>query len=96
MRVCTPIGCRTESRSKRYDDEGIIHEVARYLADRGINIESVDSETTPGTCEAASPLFAMSACVVAPPALAGRGWEAGLQEIADRMNLEIRVSSAHG
>jgi glycine cleavage system transcriptional repressor len=76
------------------DDEGIIHEVAHYLSERGINIESVDSETTPAPVSG-SPLFSMTARVVAPPALAGQGWEAGLQEIADRMNLEIRVSSSH-
>jgi glycine cleavage system transcriptional repressor len=76
------------------DDEGIIHEVARYLSERGINIESVDSETTPAPISG-SPLFAMTAQVVAPPTLAGQGWEAGLQEIADRMNLEIRVTSSH-
>jgi glycine cleavage system transcriptional repressor len=75
------------------DHEGIIHEVARYLSERGINIESIDSETTPAPVSG-SPLFAMSAQVVAPPTLAGPGWEAGLQEIADRMNLEIRVSSS--
>jgi glycine cleavage system transcriptional repressor len=77
------------------DHEGIIHEVARYLSERGINIESVDSETTAAPVSG-SPLFAMTAQVVAPPTLAGPGWEAGLQEIADRMNLEIRVSPAHG
>jgi glycine cleavage system transcriptional repressor len=72
------------------DHEGIIHEVARYLSGRGINIESVESETTPAPVSG-SPLFAMTAHVVAPPTLAGHGWEAGLDEIADRMNLEIRV-----
>jgi glycine cleavage system transcriptional repressor len=77
------------------DDEGIIHEVAHYLSERGINIESVESETTPAPVSG-SPLFSMRAQVVAPPALVGQGWEAGLQEIADRMNLEIRVSSSHG
>ena len=76
------------------DDEGIIHEVARYLSERGINIESVDSETTPAPVSG-SPLFSMTAFVVAPPTLAGQAWEAGLAEIADRMNLEIRVSSGH-
>jgi glycine cleavage system transcriptional repressor len=76
------------------DDEGIIHEVAHYLSGRGINIESVDSETTPAPVTG-SPLFSMTAQVVAPPSLAGTGWEAGLEEIADRMNLEIRVSPLH-
>jgi glycine cleavage system transcriptional repressor len=75
------------------DDEGIIHEVARYLSARGINIESVDSETKPAPVSG-SPLFAMTAHVVAPLALAGEGWEAGLTQIADRMNLEIRVAIA--
>ena len=42
-----------------------------------------------------SPLFAMKAQVVAPPSLAGEGWESGLQAIADRLNLEIRVSPSH-
>jgi glycine cleavage system transcriptional repressor len=73
------------------DDEGIIHEIARYLSGRGINIESVESETTPAPVSG-SPLFAMSAQVVAPPTLDGKGWEGGLKDIADRMNLEIRVS----
>jgi glycine cleavage system transcriptional repressor len=73
------------------DDEGIIHEVARYLSGRGINIESVESETTPAPVSG-SPLFAMTAQVIAPPSLAGESWQAGVQEIADRLNLEIRVS----
>ena len=77
------------------DHEGIIHEVAGYLSGRGINIESVDSETTAAPVSG-SPLFAMNAQVLAPPALAGEGWEAGLQEIADRLNLEIRVSRSQG
>jgi glycine cleavage system transcriptional repressor len=76
------------------DDEGIIHEVARYLSGRGINFESVDSETTPAPVSG-SPRFAMTAHVLAPPTVVGQGWEAGLEEIADRMNLEIRVSAAH-
>jgi glycine cleavage system transcriptional repressor len=95
----THAGARPDWRPYRIevegaDDEGIIHEVARYLAGRGINIESVDSETTPAPVSA-SPLFAMTAHVVAPPSLAGTGWESGLKEIADRMNLEIRVSPLH-
>jgi glycine cleavage system transcriptional repressor len=92
----THAGARPDWRPYRIevegaDDEGIIHEVARYLSEREINIESIDSETTPAPVSG-SPLFAMTAHVVAPPNLAGQGWEAGLEEIADRMNLEIRVS----
>ena len=34
----------------------------------------------------------MTARVVVPPGLAGQGWEAGLEEIGSRMNLEIKVA----
>ena len=73
------------------DHEGIIQEVARYLAQRGINIESMDSETTPAPVSAV-PLFTMTAEVVVPPSLAGQNWEAGLEELSHQLNLEIRVA----
>jgi glycine cleavage system transcriptional repressor len=72
------------------DHEGIIHEVAHYLSSHGINIESMDSETAPAP-HSGVPLFTMTAHVAIPPSLADRGWEAGLDEIGGRMNLEIEV-----
>lgn len=75
------------------DHEGIIHEVARYLSRRGISIESMDSESVPAPTSGV-PLFAMTAQVVVPPGLSGQGWEAGLEEIGSRMNLEIRAIAA--
>jgi glycine cleavage system transcriptional repressor len=77
------------------DHEGIIHEVAHYLSRRGISIESVDSESTPAPTSGV-PLFAMTARLVVPPALADEGWEAGLEEIGRRMNLDITVSAIDG
>jgi glycine cleavage system transcriptional repressor len=74
------------------DNEGIIHEVAHYLSGLGISIESVESESTPAPTSG-SPLFAMTALVVVPPSLSGTGWEAGLEEIGGRMNLDIQVSA---
>jgi glycine cleavage system transcriptional repressor len=73
------------------DHEGIIHEVAHYLSLRGINIESMDSETISAPISG-SPLFTMTAQVVVPPSLASQGWEAGLEEIGNLRNLEITVS----
>jgi hypothetical protein len=35
----------------------------------------------------------MIARVIVPPSLSGKGWEAGLEEIGDRLNLDISVSS---
>ena len=74
------------------DHEGIIHEVAHYLSGHGISIESADSESTPAPTSGV-PLFAMTAQVVVPPGLSGTDWEAGLEEIGGRMNLDIRVSA---
>ncbi len=77
------------------DHEGIIHEVAHYLSERGISIESAESESVPAPTSGV-PLFAMTAQVVVPPGLSGAGWEARLEEIGGRMNLDIRVSASSG
>lgn len=75
------------------DHEGIIQEVARYLSHRGINIESMDSETTPAPISGV-PLFIMTAEVAVPPGLAAEGWEEGLEDLSQHLNLEIRVAKA--
>jgi glycine cleavage system transcriptional repressor len=77
------------------DHEGIIHEVAHYLSGLGISIESVESESSPAPTSG-TPLFAMKAEVVVPPALSGTGWEAGLEEVGGRMNLDVRVTALQG
>lgn len=73
------------------DHEGIIHQLAHYLSEHGINIESMDSETFPAPLSGA-PLITMTAEVVVPPGLSGHNWEAGLENIGHQMNLEINVS----
>ncbi|MGC8640004.1 MAG: glycine cleavage system protein R [Isosphaeraceae bacterium] len=74
------------------DHEGIIHEVAHYLSEQGINIEGIDSECIPAPTSGI-PLFSMTARVVVPPSLTGRGWAAGLEEIGERMNLDVQVTA---
>ena len=74
------------------DHEGIIHEVAHYLSEHGISIESMESESTPAPTSGA-PLFAMTALVVVPPDLSATNWQAGLQSIGGRMNLDISISA---
>jgi glycine cleavage system transcriptional repressor len=73
------------------DHEGIIHEIAHYLSQQGINIEAVDSESTPAPTSGV-PLFSMTARVIVPPILSGTGWEAGLVAVGDRLNLDITLS----
>jgi len=55
----------------------------------------VDSESTPAPTSGV-PLFAMTARVIVPPDLPRRAWEAGLEEIGDRMNLDISVADLQG
>jgi glycine cleavage system transcriptional repressor len=73
------------------DHEGIIHEIARYLSEQGISIEGMDSECTPAPTSGV-PLFAMMARVVVRPSLPAKDWIDGLEEIGERMNLDIKVS----
>lgn len=77
------------------DHEGIIHEVAHSLSEHGISIESVESETVAAPVSG-SPLFAMAASVIVPPALSEEDWQAGLREVGSRMNVDIEVSPMPG
>lgn len=50
------------------DHMGIIHQVARYLAEQGINVETMTTEVVAAPMSG-SPLFTMSAVVRVPPQL---------------------------
>jgi len=74
------------------DHEGIIHEIAHGLSQRGINIESMDT----GTAEApvtGAPLFSMTALVLVPPHLAEDDWIGALAEAGDQANVDIEVTA---
>jgi glycine cleavage system transcriptional repressor len=72
------------------DHEGIIYEVAHYLAQHTINIESVETAIKPAP-HSGTPLFTMIALVMAPPDMPSKDWEAGLDDIGHRLNLDIEV-----
>lgn len=75
----------------RADHEEIIHEVAQGLSQRGINIESMETETTWAPTSGTS-LFAMTALVVVPPDLAGSDWISEMSEAGHQANADITVS----
>jgi glycine cleavage system transcriptional repressor len=83
--------CRIEVHGA--DHEGIVHQVAHFLSERGISIESAETETRPAPVSG-TPLFTMTAQVAVPSELEAEDWEAGLAQIGDQMNLEIRVVSS--
>jgi glycine cleavage system transcriptional repressor len=72
------------------DHEGIIHDVAHYLASRGINIESMDTSSTPAPMSG-TPLFTMKGIVLVPPKLNFHSWSDELEEIGDRLNVNVTV-----
>jgi glycine cleavage system transcriptional repressor len=75
------------------DHEGIIHEIAHGLSQRGINIESMDTGTTAASVSGA-PLFYMTALVAVPPELPESEWLAELQDAATQANVDINVTPA--
>lgn len=75
------------------DHEGIIHEIAEELSSRGINIESMETRTTPAAVSGLL-LFTMNALVIVPPHLADTDWLAALTEAAAQANVDIEVAAA--
>jgi glycine cleavage system transcriptional repressor len=73
------------------DHEGIIHEVARYLSQHRIHIESLETDISPAPITGA-PIFNMSALVLAPPDLDPAAWTFGLSSLAHRENLALRAA----
>lgn len=75
------------------DHEGIIHEIAHTLSQRGISIETMDTGTTRAP-NSGTPLFSMTAQVVVPPALPEAHWQAELAEAAHQLHVDVRVAPA--
>jgi glycine cleavage system transcriptional repressor len=71
------------------DDEGIIHRIAHELAKRGINIETLDTSTSPAPTTGAT-LFSMTALVVAPRAL-DSAWRSELETLGAGMNVDVLI-----
>jgi glycine cleavage system transcriptional repressor len=74
------------------DHEGIIHDIARIVSLRGINIESVETGTSSAPVSG-TPLFSMKALVAVPRDLAGPDWKAELSEAARQANVNVTVSA---
>ena len=94
---------QTEDDSKKYagwlpyeievtgaDHEGIIRDISRHLAAQGINIESMDTSSTPAPMSG-TPLFMMKGIVLVPPKLTFHVWSDALEEIGDKLNVSVKV-----
>jgi glycine cleavage system transcriptional repressor len=72
------------------DHEGIIHQVAAYLLQRGINIESMDTGVTPAPMSG-TPIFTMTAVVMVPPTISDHDWDDHLEHVANQLDVDITV-----
>jgi glycine cleavage system transcriptional repressor len=73
------------------DHEGIIYEIAQHLAQQGINIEDMETTTTPAPMSG-TPLFTMQATVLVPPNMPFHKWSDALDEIGGRLNVNVKVT----
>jgi glycine cleavage system transcriptional repressor len=94
---------QTEDDSKKYagwlpyeievtgaDHEGIIHNISHHLAAQGINIESMDTSSTPAPMSG-TPLFMMKGVVLVPPQLHFHIWSNALEDIGDKLNVSVKI-----
>jgi len=76
------------------DHEGIIYQITRYLADCGINIETMDTDMLSAPMSG-TPLFTMTAIVLVPPNLP-HDWRDDLEAVGDDLNVDTEVSPYKG
>ena len=72
------------------DHEGIVHNVAEYLAEEQIQIETLDTDVTPAPVTG-TPLFSMRATVQAPPNLTLNQLRQKLSALSDELIVDIEA-----
>ncbi len=72
------------------DHLGILHQLARFLAARGVNIETLNTEVVAAPMSGA-PLFTMTAVVAVPPALSVDGLRQALDRLGDELGVDVAV-----
>ncbi len=77
------------------DHEGIINEITHYIAEKGINIESMETHTTAAPMSGTL-LFTMTAIILTPPKITFHNWVDRMDELGDSLNVNIEVSPYKG
>lgn len=77
------------------DHEGIVHHIAHHLSERGINVETMDTNTVMAPMSG-TPLFEMTTVVLVPPSLAYSALEDELESIGDDLNVDVDISPYTG
>lgn len=84
-----------ELRLEGADHEGIVHTVSHYLAGRGINVETMDTEVVRAPV-CGTPLFHMVAQIKVPPELPLPELNANLDHIGEDLGVDIDVRPCQG
>ena len=72
------------------DHVGILHQIARYLGQQGINVETMTTEVESAPMSG-TPLFRMSAVVRVPPQLAVDDLREALECMGDEVGVDTQV-----
>ena len=72
------------------DHMGIIHQVTRYLAEQGINVETMNTEVVAAPMSG-TPLFTMSAVVRVPPQLSVSDLREALDFIGEEVGVDTQL-----
>lgn len=75
------------------DHMGIVHEVARSLAARHINVEQLVTEVVPAPVSG-TPLFRMETVLLAPPTVTLEALRAQLARLAGELSVDLDVDPA--
>ncbi len=76
------------------DHEGIVHKIAHHLADKNVNIESMETHIRQAPMSGA-PLFIMEGIILVPPEQK-TVWREELSAAAEELNVDIEISTYIG
>lgn len=72
------------------DHVGILHQIARYLGQQGINVETMTTEVVAAPMSG-TPLFSMSAVVRVPPKLSIEDLSEALEYIGEEVGVDTKL-----
>jgi glycine cleavage system regulatory protein len=75
------------------DHVGIVNQVARAIAAKGVNVEELETEVVPAPVTGA-PLFRMEALLLAPPSVTLASLRSELARLADELAVDLDVEPA--
>jgi glycine cleavage system transcriptional repressor len=75
------------------DHEGIIHHIAQYLSERGINIESMDTYVKNAPMSGTQ-IFSMQARLFVPPEQLDRDWQDDLEQEGSQLSVDIDITAS--